>query len=138
MRTKALLTIATGLTACVIVVWFSKSIQGSPKTYEVRPEITIPEYRTDAARAIDAYERLMDRYMGMTERNLVRIEADLETVVGKLDSIDRKLTELSLRISRLEKTPGTSEPKPSVRKKDETKSPDKKQTQNLGHLNEIP
>ena len=138
MRTKALLTAATGLAACVIVVWFSKSIQGDPKTYEVHPEIAIPEYRTDAAHAIDAYERLMDRYMGLTEGNLIRIEADLVTVVRKLDSIDRKLTGLSSRISRIEKALGTGKPKSPVRKKDESKSPDKKQTGNFSHFHEIP
>lgn len=138
MRTKALLTAATGLAACIIVVWFSKSIQGDPKTYEVHPEITMPEYRTDATRAIDAYERLMDRYMGLTEGNLIRIETDLVTVVRKLDSIDRKLTGLSSRISRIEKALGTGGPKSPVRKKDESKSPDKKQTRNVSQLHEIP
>jgi hypothetical protein len=124
MRTKTLLTAALGLAALVIVVWLSKSTQGDPETYEIRPGITIPEYRTDAARAIDAYERLMDRYMGLTERNLVRIETDLDTVVRKLDSIDRKLTELSLRISRIEKRFGAVEPKSSVRKKERPTIPD--------------
>jgi hypothetical protein len=138
MRTKALLTAATVLAACVILVWFSKSIQGDQRTYEVRPEVAIPEYRTDAARAIDAYERLMDRYMGLTEGNLIRIETDLVTVVRKLDSIDRKLTGLSSRISRIEKALGTGEPKSPVRKKGEFKSPDKKQTRNFSHLHEIP
>jgi len=138
MRTKALLTVATGLAACVIVIWFSKSIQGGQRTYEVRPEVAIPEYRTDAARAIDAYERLMDRYMGLTEGNLIRIEADLATVVRKLDSIDRKLTGLSSRISRIEKALGTGEPKSPASKKGEPKSPDKKQTGNFSHLHEIP
>jgi hypothetical protein len=130
MRTKALLTAATCLAACVILVWFSKSIQGDPKTYEVRPEITIPEYRTDAARAIDAYERLMDRYMGLTEGNLIRIETDLMTVVRKLDSIERKLTGLSSRISRIEKALGIGESKSSAAKKDKPKSPDKKENGN--------
>jgi len=138
MRTKALLTAATGLAACVILFWFSKSIQGGQRTYEVRPEVAIPQYRTDAARAIDAYERLMDRYMGLTEGNLIRIETDLVTVVRKLDSIDRKLIGLSSRISRIEKALGTGEPKSPVSKKDEPKSPDKKQTGNFSHLHEIP
>jgi hypothetical protein len=126
MRAKKLLAVATGLVACVIVVWFSKSIQGSPKTYEVHPEINIPEYRTDAVRAIDAYERLMDRYMGLTERNLGRIERDLGSVVRKLDSVDRQLTGLSASISRIEKTLGTLERKLPAQKKPPSKSPEKK------------
>jgi len=126
MRTKKLLAVATGLAACIIVVLFSKSIEGGQKKYEIHPQITIPEYRADAARAIDAYERLMDRYMGLTERNLIRIETSLGTVVRKLDSIDRKLTELSARMSRIERTLGTREPKPPVKKKLPPKSPDEK------------
>ena len=126
MRTRKLLVVATGFAACVIIIWFSKSIQGSPKTYEVHPEINIPEYRTDAVSAIDAYERLMDRYMGLTERNLVRIERELGSVVRKLDSIDRKLAELSARMSRIEKAVGKVEPRPAVKKRIPSQSPDEK------------
>jgi hypothetical protein len=126
MRTRKLLVVATGLATCVIIIWFSKSIQGSPKTYEVHPQINIPEYGTDALSAIDAYERLMDRYMGLTERNLVRIERDLGSVVRKLDSIDRKLTELSVRMSRIEKAVGKVGPKPPVKKIIPSQSPDEK------------
>ena len=126
MRAKKLLAVATGLAACVVIVWFSKSIQGSPKTYEVHPEINIPEYGTDALSVIDAYERLMDRYMGLTEKNLVRIERDLGSIGRKLDSIDRKLTGLSARVSRIEKTLGTLDRKLPVQKKPPSKSPDKK------------
>jgi len=86
-----------------VLVWLSTSIQGGEKTYEVRPQITLPEYRTDTARAIDAYERLMDRYMGLTERNLTGIGTGLKGVVKKLDSIDAKLAELSTRMARIEK-----------------------------------
>jgi len=117
MRTRNLLVVAAGLVCCVVVVWLSTSIQGGEKTYEVRPQITLPEYRTDAARAIDAYERLMDRYMGLTERNLTRFGTGLKGVVKKLDSIDAKLTELSARMARIERALGIEEPKRPVEKK---------------------
>ena len=106
MRSRNLLVVAAGLICCVVLVWLSTSIQGGERTYEVRPQITLPEYRTDTARAIDAYERLMDRYMGLTERNLTRIGTGLKGVVKKLDSIDAKLTELSTRMARIEKALG--------------------------------
>ena len=117
MRSRNLLVVAAGLVCCVVVVWLSTSIQGGEKTYEVRPQITLPEYRTDAARAIDAYERLMDRYMGLTERNLTRIGTGLEGVVKKLDSIDAKLAELSARMARIERALGIERPKRPVREK---------------------
>jgi len=126
MRTRKLLVVATGLAVCVIIIWFSKSIEGSPKTYEVHPQINLPEYGTDASSVMDAYERLMDRYMGLTERNLVRVERDLGSVIRKLDSIDRKLNELSVRMSRIEKAVGTVKPQPPVEKKNQPKPAGKK------------
>ena len=117
MRSRNLLAVAAGLVCCVVLVWLSTSIQGGEKTYEVRPQITLPEYRTDTARAIDAYERLMDRYMGLTERNLTGIGTGLKGVVKKLDSIDAKLTELSTRMARIEKALGIEEPKRPVENK---------------------
>ncbi|RKY24914.1 MAG: hypothetical protein DRP62_02645 [Planctomycetota bacterium] len=110
---KTLLVVTAGLAALIIVVWSSTSIQGVD--YEVKPEITIPEYRTDAARAIDAYERIMNRYMDVTERNLDRIGADVRGIVRKLDSVDNKLTELSVRMTRIEKALGIEQPKRPVK-----------------------
>ena len=113
MRThKNLLAFAVAVVSCAIVAWFSTSIHGSERSYEVKPQITIPEYRTDAARAIDAYERLMERYMSLTERNLDRIGMDTQSVLRKLDSINAKLTELSTRMVRIEAALGIEQPKP--------------------------
>ena len=116
MKTKmnrTLLAVTAGLAALIIVVWSSTSIQGVD--YEVKPEITIPEYRTDAARAIDAYERIMNRYMDVTERNLDRIGADVRGIVRKLDFVGSKLTELSARMTRIEKALGIEQPKRPVK-----------------------
>ena len=127
MRTnKNLLAVAAAVVCCAIVIWFSTSIRGSQKTYEVQPHITIPEYRTDAARAIDAYERLMERYMDLTEMNLFRVGTDVQCVVKKLDSIDYKLTELCARIVRIEKALGIEQPNRPAEKKLQVKPFDKK------------
>jgi len=123
---KNLLAVGAVVVCCITVVWFSTSIQGVPKTYELQPHISIPEYRTDAVRAIDAYERLMERYMDLTERNSIRISADLKEVIKKLYSIDDKLTELSARIARIEKTFGIEQAKPPVKEKAQPKAPDNK------------
>jgi len=123
---KNLLAVGAVVVCCITVVWFSTSIQGGPKTYELRPQISVPEYRTDAVRAIDAYERLMERYMDLTERNSMRIGTDLKEVMKKLDSINDKLTELSARIARIEKTFGIEQPKPPAKEKPRPKAPDKK------------
>jgi len=123
---KNLLAVAAAVVCCTIVIWFSTSIQGVPKTYEIEPQITIPEYRTDAARAIDAYERLMERFMNLTERNLFRAAADTRDVVKKLDSIDHKLTGLCARIARIEEALGIEQPKPPTKDKPPPKPLNKK------------
>jgi len=113
MRTsRNLWAIVAVIACCLAGLWLSTSIQGSQKTYEVKPYITVPEYRTDAARAIDAYERLMERYMDLTEKNLFIVGTDIREVVKKLDSIDDKLTHLSATIARIEKALGI-EPAPA-------------------------
>lgn len=125
MRTnKYLLVVAAGLTAWLIVVWLSTSIQGVGKTYELRPEITLPEYKTDTARVIDAYERMMARFMSLAERNLAGINTDVRDIARKLDSIDRKLTVLSTRMTRIEKALGIEQPQKPVKKPPKAKAHD--------------
>ena len=121
---KKLLAVGAVVVCCITVVWFSTSIQGGSKTYELRPHISVPEYRTDAVRAIDAYERLMERYMDLTERNSARIGMDLKEVIKKLYSIDDKLTQLSARIASIEKTFGIEQTKPPVKIKPQNKASD--------------
>jgi hypothetical protein len=125
---KNLLAAAAVVVCCITVIWFSTTTQGGSKTYEIQPRISLPEYKTDAVRAIDAYERLMERYMNMTERSSIRIDSDLKEVIKRLDSINVKLTELSLRIAKIEKTFGIEESKPQAKKKPRSKVPENKVT----------
>ena len=125
---KNLLAAAAVVVCCITVIWFSTTTQGGPKTYEIQPRISLPKYKTDAVRAIDAYERLMERYMSMTERSSIRIDSDLKEVIKRLDSINVKLTEFSLRIAKIEKTFGIEESKPQAKKKARPKVPDNKVT----------
>jgi hypothetical protein len=106
LMSKNVLAVAAAVVICVVAVWFSTSIQGSQKTYELEPRLTIPTYKTDVARVVDAYERLMERYMDLTDRNLAGISTELKAAAKKLDSIDSKLTELSTRTVRIEKALG--------------------------------
>ncbi|MHC4239963.1 MAG: hypothetical protein ACYSUC_09460 [Planctomycetota bacterium] len=104
MKTKKNLLAAVAiLLCCGALVWCSASTHGHKKTYEIRPQVGVPEYRTDAARAIDAYERLMERYMDLTEGNLITVSMDIRDVVRKLDEIDGKVTQISARMARIEK-----------------------------------
>ena len=123
---KNLLAAAAVILCCITVIWFSTITKGSPTTYEVRPRISLPEYKTDTVHAIDAYEKLMERYMNLTERNSIRIDSDLKEVIKRLDSINYKLTELSFRIAKIEKTIVIEKSKPQAKKKPRPKVPDNK------------
>jgi len=123
---KNLLAVAVVFVCCIIVIWFSTTTQGVPKTYEIQPRISVPEYKTDTVRAIDAYERLMERYMNMTDRTSTMIDRDLKEVIKKLDSINNKLTTLSLRIERIEKTFGIEKSISPENKKTRPKVPENK------------
>lgn len=94
---------AAAVAACAAVLWLATSIHAKRKIYEIDPTIASPQYRTDAARAIDAYENLMQRYMDITENNLIGIAADVRNIVAQLNSIDAQLAQLSARMARIEK-----------------------------------
>lgn len=124
MRTKQnknLLAVAAVLIVCLIAVCFSPSLQGRERSYEIKPKISLPEYKTDTARVIDAYERMMDRFMDLTERNLTGIDREVQGIAKTLDSIDCKLRELSARTARIEKALGIEQPKKPVKKNIEAK-----------------
>jgi sugar-specific transcriptional regulator TrmB len=108
MKSKMyILVVAAVVAACLIAARLAMSIPGKDRNYyAVEPEITTPEYKTDAARAIDAYERLMERYMDLAESNLQQAGADYQVVVSRLDSLDSRLEEVSSRLARIEKKLG--------------------------------
>ncbi len=111
MRTnKRLFAVVAAVVGCLVVVWLTTSIQGGQKTYDVEPRLSIPEYRTDTVRIMDAYERLMERYMALTENNSAMTGMDIKTALAKLDSIDARLTDLSARMMRIEAALGINKP----------------------------
>lgn len=125
MRTKQnknLLAVAAVLIVCLIAVCFSTSIQGRERSYEIKPKIILPEYKTDIARVIDAYERMMDRFINLTERKLTGIDREVQGIAKTLDSIDCKLRELSARTARIEKALGIEQPKKPVKQNIEVKT----------------
>jgi hypothetical protein len=114
------LVVLVVIIVCSVLIWLSTSIEGSQKTYEIHPNVTMPEYKTDLTRITDAYERLTERYLDLTERNLSTFGTDLNYVATKLDSIDGQLIEMSARIARIETALGIAQsrnppnPKPAA------------------------
>jgi hypothetical protein len=117
-KNRNLLAVGLVLIVCLIVIGSSSSIQGSSRTYKIKPEITLPEYRIDRGSAIEAYERMMERFM-----NLADINTEVEGIGNSLVSIDYKLTELSRRMARIEKALGIEQTKKRVGKTPKTKTP---------------
>jgi hypothetical protein len=107
---KKLLAVAVAAICCVIAVWSSTSIHGSPNTYELHPQVAIPEHRTDIARVIDAYERLMERYMDLTDRNSALISSEIDNIAVTLESINARLADLLARAARIELALGIQQP----------------------------
>jgi len=113
-----MLIIGAVVAVCLVAARLAMSIPGGPfdsaqggeRSYEVEPVITTPEYRTDAARAIDAYERLMERYMDLTAKHLLQVGADCQAVTQRLDSLDARLEDISARLTRIEKAMGIVPP----------------------------
>ena len=126
IKKKNLLAVGIVIICCLAIVRYSATTHGNPETYEVQPWISVPQYKTDTVRAIEAYERLMDRYINTTERNSASIDRELEVVIKKLDSINNKLTKLSVRIAKIEKTLGIEESKLSKKNKPQEKYPENK------------
>ena len=122
-KNRNLLAVGIILMVGIIVIAFSSSIQGSSRTYKIKPEITLPEYQTDQGRAIEAYERMMERFMSLTDNNLSGINTDVEGIGKSLVLIDNKLTELSTRMARIEKALGIEQPKKRSGKTPKAKTP---------------
>lgn len=116
---KNLIMLSTAFVCSVIMAWLCISIRGE-SSYEIKPRITVPAYRTDTARAIDAYERVMERFINLTGKNLADIDTEVKGIAGTLHSIDCKLTELTGRMARIEKALGIEQPKKPVKKTIET------------------
>jgi hypothetical protein len=119
---KAIAAIIAG----TLFVFAFTSITGGQRTYQVKPEIELPDYRTDNAHLIEAYERLMDRYMDLVEKNLGTIDLDIKNTAQALDSINKKLDELSARTARIEKALGIEVMQRPINKSEITKEPDSK------------
>jgi hypothetical protein len=105
-QNKYLLVIGLVIVVCLIAAAVSTAIPGKGEKYDVDTVVDVPAYKTDAARAIDAYERLMDRYMDLSEKLISQTGSDCQTISTKLDSFDSRLADIAMRLTRIEKALG--------------------------------
>lgn len=103
-RSRGIRLIAGVIVVCLIVLSLSTSTGRDRKTYEIDAQVySVPTAQSDAARAINAYERLMERHMDLTERNLTNLAADLKVLGEMFDHIDERLAQIDQRLARIEK-----------------------------------
>jgi hypothetical protein len=105
-RNRYLLVTGAVALVCLIAAAVSTAIPDNGKKYEIDTVVDVPEYKTDAARAIDAYERLMDKYMDLSEKIISKVGGDSQAISAKLDSLDSRLADISTRLARIEKALG--------------------------------
>jgi regulator of replication initiation timing len=101
---KTWLAVIALIICTTVFVFFSTSLMGREKTYEIRPEIRLTPQQTQYDRLINAYERLNDRYMKLADKNLTALNAKLTHIEKKIDSLDERTTLLTLKLDKLEKS----------------------------------
>jgi hypothetical protein len=102
-RNGKIYIVIAAIVFCIVVFCLSTSVGQDRRRYEVETQVYgVPAYQSDAARAIEAYERLMERYLDLTERNLIGLAADVRVFTDKLDAIDGRLSTLDARLARIE------------------------------------
>jgi len=100
---KKMLIAAAVLGFCIVLSSSSTSIQGRGKTYEIRPEISLPAYQNDTTRFIESYERILQRLITTNERSQFNLSEDVGDVDKKLESMDKKLDDIIARLKKIEK-----------------------------------
>ena len=97
----------TTLFTVVVALFILVTAMGGPEVLdaqsrvEVRPTVTTPQYQSDAARAISAYERLMERYMNLTEANLIGMQVENRDMAHRMMQLEATLARIELKIDRL-------------------------------------
>lgn len=103
-RSRTAYRIAGGIVVCMILLGWSTTTGRDRNGYEVEAHVYgVGPAQSDAARAINANERLMERYMDMTERQLFDLAGELKVLTLKIDAVDAKLAQLDQRLARIEK-----------------------------------
>jgi len=102
-RQQVLRLAVVAVCSVVAIVWMASWTGAVAETYEIRPEIELEAYQTDADRILSAYERLMDQYLALVQTHLTGISADSRKGLARLESIERKLDDLAVRLAAIEK-----------------------------------
>jgi transcription initiation factor IIF auxiliary subunit len=70
-----------------------------------------PEYKSDTARMVEAYERLSTQYLSLVQQNLSQMNQTDQQILTKLAEIEKKIDLLTEKVDAL-KPEGPTPPKP--------------------------
>jgi len=100
------------LTLFISIVCFAPAA-GKNKTYEIETA-AVGEYKTDASRAIEAYERLMDKYMSLNETYLANMSKEISVLSAKVDGMNQQLVQISEKLDRIQEMKSPHLPPPPI------------------------
>jgi septal ring factor EnvC (AmiA/AmiB activator) len=130
-RNHGIHRIVAAIIVGMIVLSLSTSTGRDRRNYEIDAQVySVPPAQSDAARAINAYERLMERHMDMTERHLAGLAEDIKMLAAEFDAVDARfialdarLTQMDRRLARIEKHLGTAPESQSAPAKPDPNAP---------------
>jgi hypothetical protein len=102
-RTLRACMLVAAIVSGLLIFSLSSSVGQGRKPYEMQTQVYgVEAGRSDTARAVDAYERLMERYMDQSEARFASLDARLACLDRTLAAVDAKLAALDSRLARIE------------------------------------
>ena len=103
------ITIPTAAALVLLALVFALfALAGNAAEYTTRPipprtvyEVDVPEYQSDMARMINAYENLSSQYLSLVQQNLAMMDSNDRMILQKLEIIEKKLDELAKQVNSL-------------------------------------
>jgi hypothetical protein len=113
-RTLKVCVLPAVILSALTVLSLSTSVGQDRRSYDTQMQVYgVEPGRSDAGRAIDAYERLMERYMNQSEARLAALDARLAALDRTLVAVDAKLAALDSRLARIEQHLGVKPAAPA-------------------------
>jgi hypothetical protein len=109
-KNVTVLTAAVVVCACIVCAVTSSRGQehdfhNNGRTYQFDGDVTLPEYKSDIDKLIDAYERMFDRLL-YSMGTVPQSNMDVNSLNKQLSAIDYKLNILNARMARIEESLG--------------------------------
>ncbi|MCE5340926.1 MAG: hypothetical protein LLF92_07340 [Planctomycetaceae bacterium] len=105
-KNKILFSLGIAAAVCATVIAVTNSThERHDSRYEIENEISLPEYKSNLDKMIDAYERMVDKLLYATSSG-TKFNSDANAIYKKLSEIDNKLTVITAKLENIEKTLG--------------------------------